>query len=311
VIDEVQHAPDLFPVLRVLADRRPLPTRFLLLGSASPDLVRHSSESLAGRITFLELPPFDLAEVGASHWRTLWARGGFPLAFLARDAAASFRWRQSFTRTYLERDLRELGIDVTSAVIRRFWTMLAHSHGGVWNAAELARAFGVSAKTVERYLGILCGTFMARRLRPWHSNLGKREVKSPKVYLADSGLLHYLLGIRDEAALQDHPKVGLSFEGFALNQVIQALGAEPEECFFWGVHTGAELDLLVVRGQQRLGFEFKHASSPSTTKAMHSALATLGLERLDVVYAGRDVFPLGERLRAVGVAAIPEAIRPL
>jgi predicted AAA+ superfamily ATPase len=311
IVDEVQHAPELFPVLRVLADRRPSPARFLLLGSASPELVRQSSESLAGRIGFHELPPFDLQEVGASSWRRLWARGGFPLSFLAKDAAASTRWRRAFTRTYLERDWRELGINVTSGAIRRFWTMLAHSHGCVWNASELGRSFGVSPKTVERYLDILCGTFMAHRLRPWCSNLGKREVKAPKIYLTDSGLLHFLLGIPNDEELQNHPKVGLSFEGFALQQVIHALRAEPEECFFWGVHTGAELDLLVVRGRHRIGFEFKHASSPRTTKAMHSALASLHLDRLDVVYVGQEVFALGDRLRAVGVESIPEAIGPL
>lgn len=311
VIDEVQRAPELMPVLRVLADRRPLPARFLLLGSASPELVWHSSESLAGRIAFHELPPFDLAEVGAGQWRQLWLRGGFPRSFLAPGDTASLRWRQAFTRTYLERDLRELGIDVTSSAIRRFWTMLAHTHGSVWNAAELARAFGSASKTVNRYLDILCGTYMARRLQPWFSNLGKREVRAPKVYLSDSGLLHFLLGIKDHETLHNHPKLGMSFEGFAIQQVVQALRAEKEECFFWGVHTGGELDLLVVRGQRRLGFEIKHSSSPGTTKAMHSAMATLGLERLDVIYAGKEVFPLGERLRGVGIEAVVEAIAPL
>ena len=311
VIDECQNAPDLFPVLRVLADRRPLPARFLLLGSASPDLVRHSSESLAGRIAFHELPPFDLSEVGNAKWRRLWLRGGFPLAFLAKDDAASMRWRQSFTRTFLERDLRELGVGVTSVAIRRFWTMLAHTHAAEWNASELARSFGTSSKTVDRYLDILCGTFMARRLRPWFSNPRKREVRTPKVYLTDTGMLHFLLGIRDAEALQAHPKLGSSFEGFAIHQVVQALRAEPEECFFWGVHTGAELDLLVVRGQRRLGFEIKHSSSPGQTRSMHSALEELELERLDVVYAGSDVFPLGERMRAVGIARISETIKQL
>jgi predicted AAA+ superfamily ATPase len=311
VIDEVQFASDLFPVLRVLADRSPLPARFLLLGSASPDLLRRSSESLAGRIAFHRLAPFDLLEVGGKDWERLWERGGFPLSLLAKGDEASVRWRQEFTRTFLERDLRELGIDVTTAAIRRFWTMLAHSHGSVWNASELARAFGSTTKTVGRYLDILCGTFMARRLQPWFNNAGKREVKAPKVYLADSGLLHFLLGVRDHHALQGHPRVGASFEGFAIQQIGQILGAEPEECFFWGVHTGAELDLLVVRGEQRLGFEIKHSSSPRPTKSMHSAVMELGLERLDVVYAGDAVFPLGEKIRAVGVAGLPEAIPAL
>lgn len=311
IIDEVQRAPDLMPVLRVLADRRPLPARFLLLGSASPELVRHTSESLAGRIAFHELPPFDLAEVGASEWRRLWQRGGFPRSYLATDDAASLRWRQAFARTYLERDLRELGIDVTSSAIRRFWTMLAHSHGAVWNAAELARSFGSAAKTVNRYLDILCGTYMARRLQPWFSNTGKREVRAPKVYLSDSGMLHFLLCIKNQDTLHTHPKLGMSFEGFAIQQVVQALRAEPEECFFWGMHAGAELDLLVVRGQRRLGFEIKHSSSPRTTKAMHSAVQTLGLERLDVIYVGNEVFPLADRMRGVGIDNVVEAIAPV
>lgn len=205
------------------------------------------------------------------------------MSFLAKDDAASVRWRQSFTRTFLERDLRELGIDVTSTVIRRFWTMLANAHGSLWNASELARSFGTTSKTVGRYLDILCGTYMVQRLRPWSTNLGKREVRAPKVYLADSGLLHFLLGIRDEEGLLHHPRLGMSFEGFAIRQVVQALGAEPEECFFWGVHTGAELDLLVVRGRRRMGFEVKYASSPGTTKAMFSAHETLELDSLDVI----------------------------
>lgn len=311
ILDEVQFASDLFPVLRVLADRPASPARFLLLGSASPDLARNASESLAGRIAFHHLPPFDLEEVGSKEWPLLWERGGFPRSLLAEDTAASVRWRQAFTRTFLERDLRELGIDVTPSSIRRFWTMLAHTHGCVWNASELTRAFGSTTKTVSRYLDILCGTFMARRLQPWATNTGKRERRAPKVYLTDSGLLHFLLGVRDRDSLAGHPKVGASFEGFAIQQIGQLLGAEPEECFFWGVHTGAELDLLVVRGTQRLGFEIKHSSSPRPTKSMHSAVHELGLERLDVIYAGSEVFPLGERLRAVGIEALAESIPAL
>ena len=309
VIDEVQRAPNLFPVLRVLADRSPLPARFLLLGSATPDFLRRSSESLAGRIGFHELQPFDLSETGAQEWRRLWERGGFPRAFTAKDNAASWRWRQSFARTYLERDLPELGVRVTSSTIRRFWTMLAHYHGQIWNAAELAKSFGVTAHTIRHYLDILCGTFMARRLQPWFENAGKREVRSPKVYLTDAGMLHWLLGLRNGEALAAHPKVGASFEGFAMQQVIRTLGAEPEECFFWNVPTGAELDLLVVRGQERLGFEFKHASTPKPTRSMHSAIETLGLKRLDVVHVGNEVFPLTDRIRAVGIEALATTLR--
>lgn len=311
VIDEVQHLPAVFPLLRVLADRPKQPARFLLLGSATPDLVARSSESLAGRIAFHELPPFDLQEVGAAVWRTLWQRGGYPRSFLAGSDADSHRWRQAFTRTYLERDLPELGIRIPSGTIRRFWTMLAHYHGETWNGAELARAFGVSQHTIRRYLDILCGTFMVRRLQPWFENLGKREVRSPKTYLTDSGLLHFLLGITDPQALSGHPKVGASFEGFAIQQIVQALRAEPEECFSWGVHTGAELDLLVVRGTTRLGFEIKHSSAPRPTRSMRTAVDTLGLQRLDVVYAGDEVFPLEDRIRAVGIAAVPGSLTPL
>ncbi len=308
IVDEVQRAPELFPLLRVLADRSPLPARFLILGSASPALLRQSSESLAGRIAYYRLDPLDLEEVGSRAMSSLWLRGGFPRSFLADGDAASHRWRQEFTRTYLERDLSELGIRVPSITLRRFWTMLAHYHGQTWNAAELARAFGVSQRTVGRYLDILCATFMARRLNPWFENVGKREVRSPKVYLSDSGVLHFLLGIRTMEELEGHPKVGASFEGFAIQQVTRALAAEPEDCFSWGLHTGAELDLLIVRGERRLGFEVKRTAAPRTTRSMYSALETLGLERLDVIYQGNDVFPLAERIRAVGIGALWSAL---
>lgn len=308
VIDEVQRAPELFPVLRVLADRQPLPARFLLLGSASPALLRQSSESLAGRIAFHRLDPFDLAEVGPAHWRRLWLRGGFPPAYLANSDAASHRWRQELTRTYLERDLAELGIRVPAGTLRSFWTMVAHYHAQTWNGAELARAFGVGQHAVRRYLDILCDTFMVRRLQPWSANIGKREIRSPKVYIADSGLLHFLLGIRDPLDLDGHPKVGASFEGFAIQQVLRALAAEPEECFCWGLHSGAELDLLVVRGRQRLGFEMKRTSAPRVTPSMRSAIDALELEQLDVIYPGDAVFPLAEGIRAVGISAVADAV---
>lgn len=309
VLDEVQRAPELFPLLRVLADRDPLPARFLILGSASPALLRQSSESLAGRIAFHHLDPFDLDEVGADAWRSLWLRGGFPRSFLAADEPASVRWRQELTRTYLERDLSELGIRVPSGTLRSFWTMLAHYHGQTWNGAELARAFGVSQNTVRHYLDILCDTFMVRRLPPWFANPGKREVKSPKVFVADSGVLHGLLGIHGQADLDGHPKVGASFEGFAIQQVIRVLDATPEECFSWGLHTGAELDLLWVRGATRLGFEIKRTSSPRVTRSMHSAIDSLGLQRLDVIYPGADVFPMTDRIRAVGIESVRDALR--
>ncbi len=309
VIDEIQRAPDIFPVLRVLADRDPLPARFLVLGSASPDLLRQSSESLAGRIAFHELRPFGLQEVGAANWRTLWLRGGFPRSFLATSDAASERWLHAFVRTYLERDLPQLGVRVPGDTIRRFWTMLAHYHGQTWNGAELARAFGVSQSTVRHYLDILTATHTARRLEPWFENAAKRQVKSPKIYLADSGLVHHLLGIEGHDALAGHPKVGASFEGFAIEQVTACVRARPEQCYTWGLHSGAELDLLVVRSGRRLGFEIKRSSAPRATRSMRTALDVLGLDRLDVVYPGDDVFPLADRIRAVGIAAVPEALR--
>jgi predicted AAA+ superfamily ATPase len=309
VIDEIQRAPEIFGVLRVLADRTPLPARFLVLGSASLDLLRQTSESLAGRIAFHELRPFDLHEVGFGHWSDLWLRGGFPRSFLATSGAASVRWRRAFVRTYLERDLPQLGIRVPGATIRRFWTMVAHYHGQTWNGAELARAFGISQSTVRHYLDILVATYMARRLEPWHENLAKRQVKSPKVFLADSGLLHLLLGIEGPDALVGHPKVGASFEGFAIEQVIRCLGAEPEECFTWALHSGADLDLLIVRGGVRLGFEIKRTSAPRPTRSMRTALDALRLERIDVVYPGSEIFPMAERIRAVGIESLAEALK--
>ncbi len=308
VIDEIQRAPEVFPTLRVLADREPLPARFLVLGSASPDLLRQSSETLAGRIAFHELTPFDTREVGRERWAELWLRGGFPRSFLAQSDAASARWRQNFVRTYLERDLPQLGIRVPGDTIRRFWSMLAHYHGQTWNGAELARAFGVSQSTVRHYLDILVATYMARRLDPWFENLSKRQVKSSKVYLSDSGLVHHLLGVDDRAALEGHPKVGASFEGFVIEQITRCLGAEREQCFTWGLHSGAELDLLVVRSGERLGFEVKRTSAPRATRSMRTAVELLRLDRLDVVYAGADVFPLTEKIRAVGIESLTDVL---
>jgi predicted AAA+ superfamily ATPase len=299
VLDEVQRRPELFPTLRVLADRPRAPARFLVLGSASPELLRQSSESLAGRIAFHDLSGFDLGEVGADRLERLWLRGGFPLSYLARSEPESVRWRHDFVRTFLERDLPQLGSLVSAATLRRFWTMLAHWHGQIWNSSEFARSFGVGDTTVRRYLDLLASTFVVRLLQPWHENISKRQVKSPKVYLADSGLLHALLNLPGRQDVESHPKLGASWEGFALAQVIQRLGARPNECYFWATHAGAELDLLVVRGRTRLGFEFKRTVAPAITPSMRVALADLKLKRLDVVHAGDDTFPLAERIRAV------------
>ena len=304
ILDEIQRVPEIFPVLRVLADRPRRPARFLVLGSASPQLLRQSSESLAGRIAYHALFGLDLAEVGAAHLERLWLRGGFPRSFTARNDDESVRWRSEFTRSFVERDLPGLGITLAPATIERFWRMLAHYHGQVWNSAELARSFGVTEKTVRHYLEILESTFMVRRLRPWHENLGKREVKAPKVYLTDSGLLHTLLGLSTKEDLLGHPKSGASWEGFAIAQLMRRLGAQPEECFFWGLHTGAELDFMFVRGRERIGFEVKLTDSPEVTRSMRSALDNLKLKRLDVVHAGRETFALTDKIRALALRRI-------
>jgi len=311
ILDEIQLRPEIFPVLRVLADREGSPARFLVLGSASPELLRQGSESLAGRIAFHDLGGLSLEEVGVEHVEALWLRGGFPLSYLAASEPASGLWRQQFIRTYLERDLSELGIQLPATTMRRFWAMLAHYHGEIWNGSELARAFGVSQKTVRGYLDTLCATFMATRLEPWYENMAKRQVKAPKIYLTDSGILHTLLGLESREDLLGHPKVGASWEGFAIGEVVAHLGARPEECFFWKLHSGAELDLLIRRGNLRRGFELKLTSSPRVTPSMRSALEDLGLEELVVIHAGTESYPLAPRIRAVALARLREDVPPL
>jgi uncharacterized protein len=300
VLDEIQRRPDLFPVLRVLADRPRRPAHFLVLGSASGNLLQQGSESLAGRIAYHELPGLTLDETSGRADR-LWMRGGFPRAFTARSEAESARWREELVRAYVERDLPLLGLRLAPQTMQRFWTMLAHYHAQIWNGAELARAFGVSEKTVRHHLDVLGSTFMVRQLQPWHENLAKRQVKAPKVYLADSGVLHTLLGIVTRRDLMGHPKVGASWEGFAIQQVIERLRATPRECFFWALHTGAELDLLIVQGGRRRGFEVKLTDSPRVTPSMRSALESLRLDSLDVLYAGTETFLLARKIRAVPV----------
>ncbi|MCG8461311.1 MAG: ATP-binding protein [Holophagales bacterium] len=311
ILDEVQLRPEIFPVLRVLVDRDPSPSRFLVLGSASPELLRQGSETLAGRIAYLELPPLSLAETGARLLEQRWLRGGFPLSLLADSDARSERWRQAFIRTYLSRDLAELGIDLPPETMRRFWSMLAHYHGDTWNGSELARAFGVSQKTVLRYLDTLCSTFMARRLAPWHENLAKRQVKAPKVYLTDSGILHSLLGLDSRLEVLGHPKAGASWEGFVLEELLQHLGTRQDEAHFWKIHAGAELDLFVHRGNRRLGFEIKLTTAPTTRRSMHTAIDALSLDELVVVHAGDDSFPMRERIRAVALRRLQDGVEPL
>lgn len=311
VIDEIQRRPDLFPMLRVLADRPDGPSRFLVLGSAGPDLLKQSSDSLAGRIAYHELGGFTLDEVGADALGRLWLRGGLPRSFLAASDTHSAEWRRGFVRTFLERDLAQLGIRIPSMTLRRFWMMIAHYHAQVWNGAEFARAFGVAGTTVSRYLDVLTSALVVRQLSPWYENLQKRQVKAPKVYIADSGLLHTLLNLETRADLEGHPKVGASWEGFGLSEVVSRLGARPEECFFWATHGGAELDLLVVRGRRRLGFEFKNTDAPSAQRSMYTVLEDLKLDRLDVVHAGPYTFPLAEGVRALPLSRIYEDLEPL
>lgn len=298
-------------MLRVLADRPQRPATFLVLGGASPALLRQTSESLAGRIADYELPPLSLWEVGLAALGRRWLRGGFPRAFLAATDAESLAWREEFIRTFLERDLPQLGITIPAVTLRRFWAMLAHYHGQVWNGAELGRAFGVAHTTVRRYLDLLAGGFVVRQLQPWHANLSKRQVKTPKVYIADSGLLHALLGIETHEALEIHPAIGASWEGFALEMVSVLLHARPEECYFWATHMGAELDLLVRRGSLAVGFEFKRTDAPTLTKSMRIALDDLRLDHLYVVHAGPATFPLAPRVTAVALPQAPRILRPL
>lgn len=311
VIDEIQRAPRMFDALRVLVDQPRTKRRFLILGSASPDLLRQGSESLAGRIVYHELAGLGLDEVGSMAWRKLWLRGGFPRSFLARSGAASFEWRTAFIRTFLERDLPSLGIGVAPSAMGRFWTMLAHYHGQVWNASEFGRSFGVADTTVRNYLDALSSALVVRQLSPWHENLGKRQIKSPKIYIKDVGLLHGLLNLRTSDDLLGHPKVGASWEGFGLEQVIRHLRADANECYFWGSHSGAELDLLVVRGRQRRGFEFKFTAAPKITPSMKIAMSDLRLDRLEIIHAGEAEFPMGTQIRAIPLNRLSTAVKPL
>jgi hypothetical protein len=307
IIDEIQRQPSLFELLRVLADRPKRPARFLILGSASPDIVRGVSESLAGRVSYVDMRGFTLEETGASRWKQLWLRGGFPPSFLARDGERSFGWRINFMQSFLERDIPQLGIRVPAPALRRFWTMLAHLHGQIWNAAELARAMGVKEDTARHYLDILTGAFMVRQLPPWFENTGKRLVKAPKVYFRDTGLLHALLGMKRLEQLLAYPRFGFSWEGFAMEEVIQGVRAD-RDSYFYKTHGGAELDLLVVRGGHRYGFEFKFEDTPRVIRSMHEVLRDLKLTKLWLVYNGDRSYSLGERLEALPLADCRKAL---
>jgi predicted AAA+ superfamily ATPase len=310
VIDEVQRRPDLFPVLRVLADRRPLPARFLILGSASGDLLRQSSESLAGRVEHISMGGFSLPELGAPAVQGLWRRGGFPLSYLAAKEGDSLAWRKQFVQTLLERDLPQWGVRVPAAALGRFWTMIAHYHGQIWKATEPARAMGVGESTARRYLDLLTNAFMLRQLQPWHANLSKRQVKAPKVYVRDSGLLHQLLGIRTAKELLSHPKVGASWEGFVLEQVL--IAEAHDEAYFWATHQGAEIDLLLRRSGRLWGVECRRTDTPQVTPSIRIARTDLGLERVAIIYPGNKRYPLAEGVEAVPLDALAngEAVFP-
>lgn len=306
ILDEVQRKPDLFPILRVLVDQPDFQGTFLILGSASPQLVKGVSESLAGRVAFIEMGGFGLMEIGSERFERLWSRGGFPRSFLAASDELSFKWRRDFIQTFLERDIPQLGISIPAMTLRRFWTMVAHYHGNIWNAAELARSLGSSEATMRRYLDILCGTFLLRPLQPWDANLRKRQVKTPKIYFRDSGLLHALLSIQSREGLLGHPKYGASWEGFAIEQVLTLL--QPTDAYFWATHTGAELDLLIFVDGRPFGFECKCSDAPGVTRSMRIALHDLNLHRLFIIYPGHDSFPLDDQIQAVSVGALEHVL---
>lgn len=310
VLDEIQHKPDLFPLLRVLADRPGEPARFLLLGSASPHLVSHVSESLAGRVALVPMSGFDLTETGPDHFRSLWLRGGFPRSWLSDSESESMDWRNNFIRTFLERDIPALGIRVPAATLRRFWGMVAHFHGQIWNAAEFARSLGTQESTAKHYLDILDSTFVLRVLPPWYENLGKRLVKSPRVYFRDSGLLHAFFQTETELELLSHPRAGASWEGFAIEQILSILGTS-ENAWFYRTQAGTELDLMVQHKGKRYGFEFKLSDNPSITRSMTIAMQDLELEKLFVVYPGDGRILLRERVERTALRELPAAIAEL
>jgi hypothetical protein len=297
VIDEVQRQPELFPLLRVLADRVPLPSKFLILGSASPNLIKHASESLAGRVERITIGGFSLDEVGEKNSERLWLRGGLPRAFLANSDEESFTWLKEYTQSFVERDLPLHGVSLPAMTLLRFWTMLAHYHGQVFNASEIARSLGISVMTVKRYVDVLTGVFMIRQVQPWFGNLKKRHVKSPKIYFYDTGILHSLLGIQTKDDLSAHPKYGASWEGFVMEEVIRSV--EPHEVYFWATHQGAEIDLVFNKGGRMYGVEIKRADAPTMTPSMRIALEDLKLERIVVIYPGKRRYSIHKQVDVV------------
>lgn len=304
VIDEIQRMPDLFPVLRVLADRLPLPARFLILGSASPNLLSQASESLAGRIETISMSGFGLPELGISAHESHWLRGGFPPSYLASSEQDSLAWRKNFIQTFLEQDLRQWGIMAPSLTLLRFWTMLAHYNGQLWNVSEPARSLGISEPTVRRYLDILTGLFMVRQLQPWHANLKKRQIRSPKIYFRDTGLLHQLLGIRLKKDLFSHPKCGASWGGYVIEEVLKI--ANPDEQYFWRTHNGAEIDLVVVKNGRIFGVECKWIDAPRLIPSMRIAKDDLKLEKIIVVYPGKRRYEIAKNIHAIPLQEIAD-----
>lgn len=299
IIDEIQRLPNLFPILRVFVDRPDKKRKFLILGSASRDLIKQSSETLAGRIAYIELTPFSLFEVDDQ--QKLWVQGGFPNSYLAQSAEDSMYWRKQYISTFLERDIPNLGLRIAPLALRRFWIMLAHYHGQIFNASEIGKSLAIADTTVRHYLDILTGTFMVRQLLPWLENIKKRQMKSPKIYFRDSGIYHTLTDINDQKALFHHPKLGASWEGFALEQVIRDYQADPEECFYWGIHGEAELDLLIMKNGKRFGFECKYNDAPHKTKSMQRALEILNLDTLFVIYPGKKKYILEDKIIVQGL----------
>ncbi len=297
VLDEIQRKPDLLPLLRVIADQADSDKQFLILGGASPNLIKNASESLAGRVGFVDLSGFNYTETGIESRDRLWIRGGFPRSFLSESDAISMQWREAFIRTFLERDIPQLGISIPSEALRRFWMMVAHYHGQIWNGAEFARSLGVSENTARRYLDIIAGSFMVRVLPPWFENMKKRQIKSPKLFIRDTGILHTLLSLQDQMSVLGHPKSGASWEGFAIEQLISI--KQLKNIYFWGTHAGAELDMLAFHSGKRYGFEFKLSDAPGMTRSMHTALNDLSLEHIWIIYPGRDTYPVHKKVTVI------------
>ena len=306
VIDEIQIYPELFQALRVVVDKPSNGCRFLILGSASPQIIKNTSETLAGRVEFIDMAGFDLDELGKSAAQTLWLRGGFPRSYLADNGSDSFAWREGFIRTFLQRDIPQLGINIPAAAMRRFWTMLAHYHGQIWNASRIAAAMSVNDKTIRSYLDILTETYMIRQLQPWHENIAKRQVKSPKIYFRDTGLLHSLLDLNDYHALCGHPQVGTSWEGFAIEQVLTSI--RPAQAYFWATYSHAELDLFFIRNGRRYGLEFKMSESPSKTRSMDIAIDNLKLDKLLIVYPGEQSWPVDNKITVCPVNKVEQML---